>query len=190
MEKVIMLICTLFIIGCGGQSQDLETGNSVKLSKEEVEVAGNDQNMIAQFLIKNAILREKEVITFTKEEEKRLENLKDNLELEFFIEKNSVNGTEANPLEILKVYEDNKDKFNGTKLEVVAPQIEQLIINQKLQKNKIRYINEIIAKYDLNAKLKEYSGNEDGKIDPEKDGELNQNKQAEDIEVRDLEIKE
>ncbi len=188
MKKLIMLFILLLIIGC----EEIQTNTTkeeyvVELTSEQKELAGNNQNIIAELLIKNAVLKEKELATLSKEEEKKLKNLIENVELEFFIEKNAAKGLEVDPVEIVNVYEANKEKFNGATIKEVAPQIKQLIINQKLQQGKIDYVNGIIAQYNLNDKLKEYSGNKDGNIDPEKSSNI---ENQEEIEVNDLEIKE
>lgn len=164
MKKFILLILTLFLISCGEESKKLSEVTIIELSDEERESAGDDQTVIAQLLIKNAILNDGRKEVLTEDETKRLVSLKENIEKEFFIEKNAVKGLEVDPIEILKVYEDNKDKLKGAGLEEVAPQIKQLIINKKIQQRKIDYINGIIKKYDLNSKLKEYSGDKEGRV--------------------------
>lgn len=166
MKKFILLILTLFLISCEEESKKLSEVTIIELSDEERESAGDDQTVIAQLLIKNAILNDGRKEVLTEDETKRLVSLKENIEKEFFIEKNAVKGLEVDPIEILKVYEDNKDKLKGAGLEEVAPQIKQLIINKKIQQRKIDYINGIIKKYDLNSKLKEYSGDKEGAINP------------------------
>lgn len=155
MKKIGIIICSLIIIGCNGEN-DSQNKNTISLTNKEVKSIGNNKSQAAQLLIKKAILKEKEKANFTEDEEKKIKNLKDNLEVEFFIEREAVKDITVDPVEIVQVYNQNKKSFGDRKLEAVAPQIKQLIIEEKIKINKTKYLNKIIEKYKLNDKLKEY----------------------------------
>lgn len=57
----------------------------IKLTKEEIEKLGENKDGIAQLLVRKAILAEMEKKKYTEEEKKYLEEMKINIEVEFYL---------------------------------------------------------------------------------------------------------
>ncbi len=57
----------------------------IKLTKKELEVLGENKDAIAQLLVRKAILEEMEKKEYTEEEKRYLEEMKLNMEIEFYL---------------------------------------------------------------------------------------------------------
>ncbi len=140
---------------------------AIDLTEDEEKIVEGDDNILAQLLLRKAIVKEMAVKVLTEAEENQLEKLKENLEVEYYLEKVTSKDVQINDIEVVKVYEENRDKFKDTKIEEAIPAIRQAIINKKLTDNKVTYLNGLVEKYNLNEKLKEYSQN--SKLDIKKE---------------------
>ena len=58
--------------------------------------------------------------------------------------------------EVLAIYNANKDKLKDIKMEIALPQIREQLFLQKVNNEKINYINSLIEKNQLNDKIKLY----------------------------------
>ena len=57
----------------------------IKLTKKELEALGENKDAVAQLLVRKAILAEMEKKEYTEEEKKYLEEMKLNMEIEFYL---------------------------------------------------------------------------------------------------------
>jgi len=167
-KKLLVLIGALTLlaacdVGSAGKSTATAAATPAKpveiaLTEDELKIANGNSNAVAQILVRKAILSEMKANPFTPEEIKVLDSAKENLEIEFYLDKEAQKTINVSGLdvEVLKVYESNKDKLENSDPEVVMPQLKQALIQQKVGAEKVNLINGLIAKYNLNDILKKY----------------------------------
>ena len=128
----------------------------IKLTKKELETIGENKDAVAQLLVRKAILTEMEKKEYTEEEKKYLEEMKINMEIEFYLNSIAQKTVQIYDYELLEVYKNNTEILKDKNTVDVYPQLQQALFNQKLGEEKIKVINEIIEKYGVNEILKEY----------------------------------
>ncbi|MDR3259072.1 MAG: hypothetical protein LBT51_05570 [Fusobacteriaceae bacterium] len=145
------LLASILLVGLSS------VGLAISLTEEELKIVNGNSNVGASLLVKKAILEEIKSSPFTEAEKKLIADAKENIEVEAFLNKLAQGNVVVSDEEVLKVYEDNKERF-GSDGDVVniMPQVKQLIFNQKLGEEKVKLVNMFIAKYNLNDILKKY----------------------------------
>ena len=128
----------------------------IKLTKEELEVLGENKDAIAQLLVRKAILNEMKTKEYTEEEKKYLEEMKINMEIEFYLNSIAQKTVQVFDYELLEVYKNNAELLKDKNTVEVYPQLQQALFNQKLGEEKVKVINELVEKYKINDILKEY----------------------------------
>ena len=93
---------------------------------------------------------------YTLEEKEALKENKENLEIEFYMNRLAVKKVNVSDEEVLAIYNANKDKLKDIKMEIALPQIREQLFLQKVNNEKINYINSLIEKNQLNDKIKLY----------------------------------
>ena len=128
----------------------------IKLTKEELEVLGENKDAIAQLLVRKAILNEMKTKEYTEEEKKYLEEMKINMEIEFYLNSIAQKTVQIFDYELLEVYKNNAELLKNKNTVDVYPQLQQALFNQKLGEEKVKVLNELVEKYKINDILKEY----------------------------------
>ena len=128
----------------------------IKLTQKELKIIGENKDAVAQLLVRKAILAEMEKKEYTEEEKKYLEEMKINMEIEFYLNSIAQKTVQIYDYELLEVYKNNTEILKDKNTVDVYPQLQQALFNQKLGEEKIKVINEIIEKYGVNEILKEY----------------------------------
>ena len=128
----------------------------IKLTKEEIEKLGGNKDGIAQLLVRKAILAEMEKKKYTEEEKKYLEEMKINIEVEFYLNSIAQKSVQIYDYELLEIYKNNTEVLKDKNTVEIYPQLQQALFNQKLGEEKVKVINEIVEKYKINNMLKEY----------------------------------
>jgi len=128
----------------------------IKLNDPELAQTGKNPDLVAQLLVRKAIEEEMVLKPFSEEERKQLENIKKNVEIEYFLNLRAEGKITVNDLEILELYRNNLAVLKDKKVEEIFPQLKQAVFNQKLGAEKAAIVNELVEKYGLNALLKEY----------------------------------
>ena len=128
----------------------------IKLTKEEIEKLGGNKDGIAQLLVRKAILAEMEKKKYTEEEKKYLEEMKINIEVEFYLNSIAQKSVQIYDYELLEIYKNNTEVLKDKNTVEIYPQLQQALFNQKLGEEKVKVINEIVEKYKINKILKEY----------------------------------
>lgn len=82
------------------------------------------------------------------------------MEIEFYLTTIAQNNITISDYELLEVYKNNTEILKDKTIMEVYPQLQQALINQKINEGKLVAINEIIEKHKLNEILKEYTGEE------------------------------
>ena len=80
------------------------------------------------------------------------------MEIEFYLTTIAQNNITISDYELLEVYKNNTEILKDKTIMEVYPQLQQALINQKINEGKLVAINEIIEKHKLNEILKEYTG--------------------------------
>ena len=128
----------------------------IKLTKEEIEKLGENKDGIAQLLVRKAILAEMENKKYTEEEKKYLEEMKINIEVEFYLNSIAQKAVQIYDYELLEVYKNNSELLKDKNTVEIYPQLQQALFNKKLGEEKVKVINELVEKYKINDVLKEY----------------------------------
>lgn len=158
-KKIILLslgILVLGLVGCQTNKKDVTKNNKdiVTLTKNEKELANGNPNIGAQLLVRKAVLNEMKQADISDKEKFELEFIKDNIAINYYLEKMLDKNIQITEATIQQVYEENKDKFPDKSLEEVHDQIEQLLLEQMKNEKLITYYNQLVAKYKLNDALK------------------------------------
>ena len=128
----------------------------IKLTKKELEALGENKDAVAQLLVRKAILAEMENKEYTEEEKKYLEEMKLNMEIEFYLNSIAQKTVQVFDYELLEVYKNNTELLKDKNTVEVYPQLQQALFNQKLGEEKVKVINGLVEKYKINDVLKEY----------------------------------
>lgn len=128
----------------------------IKLTKEELEALGENKDAIAQLLVRKAILSEMEKKEYTPEEKKYLEEMKLNMEIEFYLNSIAQKTVQIYDYELLEIYKNNTELLKDKNTVEIYPQLQQALFNQKLGEEKVKVINELVEKYKINDVLKKY----------------------------------
>jgi len=128
----------------------------IKLTKKELEALGENKDAVAQLLVRKAILAEMENKEYTEEEKKYLEEMKLNMEIEFYLNSIAQKTVQIFDYELLEVYKNNTELLKDKNTVEVYPQLQQALFNQKLGEEKVKVINGLVEKYKINDVLKEY----------------------------------
>ena len=128
-----------------------------KLTKEELKKLNGNQDGIAQLLVRKAILAEMENKEYTEEEKKYLEEMRLNMEIEYYLNSIAQKTVQIYDYELLEVYKNNAEFLKDKNTMDIYPQLQQALFNQKLGEEKVKVINGIVEKYKINDLLKEYT---------------------------------
>ena len=128
----------------------------IKLTKEELKRLNGNKDGIAQLLVRKAVLTEMKNKEYTEEEKKYLEEMKLNMEIEYYLNSIAQKTVQIYDYELLEVYKNNAELLKDKNTVEIYPQLQQALFNQKLGEEKVKVINEIIEKYKINDRLKEY----------------------------------
>ncbi|WP_130890611.1 hypothetical protein LIY46_06895 [Fusobacterium varium] len=128
----------------------------IRLTEKELESVKENKDAVAQLLVRKAILAEMEAKEYNEEEKKYLEELKLNMEIEFYLGTLAQKNITISDYELLEIYKNNAEVLKDKNITEIYPQLQQSLINQKIGEEKLVIINSIVEKYNLNETLKEY----------------------------------
>lgn len=154
-KNLIILGAFVFLLsGCGTEQKPKEV--KISLTEQEVKDSENNSNAAAQILVKKAVLKEMENVKYSEEEKKELEEIKENIELEYFLNKKAMETANVDDMEVLQVYQNNIDKLKDADITAVLPQLKDQMLFQRREEEKVKYMNSLVEKYKLNDELKKY----------------------------------
>ena len=154
-KNLIILGAFVFLLsGCGTEQKPKEV--KISLTAQEVKDSENNSNAAAQILVKKAVLKEMENVKYSEEEKKELEEIKENIELEYFLNKKAMETANVDDMEVLQVYQNNIDKLKDADITAVLPQLKDQMLFQRREEEKVKYMNSLVEKYKLNDELKKY----------------------------------
>lgn len=159
MKKLIILSIILSLFSACNQTTSQQSKNQnikLELTQDELASIGNNSNAGASLLVRKAVEKEMVSNKYTPEEEKELEKAIENLKIEFFLNRKASKNTQVTDVEVLQVYKDNAEKLKDADIVQVLPEIKNKIFLQKVGEEKIKYMNSLVEKYDLNSILKKY----------------------------------
>ena len=154
-KNLIILGAFVFLLsGCGTEQKPKEV--KISLTEQEMKDSENNSNIAAQILVKKAVLKEMENVKYSEEEKKELEEIKENIELEYFLNKKAMETANVDDMEVLQVYQNNIDKLKDADITAVLPQLKDQMLFQRREEEKVKYMNSLVEKYKLNDELKKY----------------------------------
>lgn len=153
MKKLIIISTLLALFSACNQTLN-QPNNTLSLTKEGLATIGNNSNAAASLLVKKAVEKEMSTYQYTTEEKQELDKAIENLKLEFFLNRVASKNTVVNDVEVLQIYKDNADKLKDSDIIKVLPEIKQ-----RVSEEKVKYMNSLVTKYDLNNILKKYFPN-------------------------------
>lgn len=162
MKKQLLLLSAVFVLlmaGCetnGNTKTTASKANPVVLTEAEIKEIGTDSNAAAQLLVKKAILKEMSESNYTEQEKKELDEIKENIEMEYFLNKKASESAAVDDMEVLQVYQDNLDKLKDSDIVQVLPQLKNQMLLQRREEAKVNYMNSLVEKYDLNSEIKKH----------------------------------
>ena len=128
----------------------------IKLTKKELETLGENKDAVTQLLVRKAILTEMKNKKYTEEEKKCIEEMKLNMEIEFYLSSIAQKTIQIFDYELLELYKNNTELLKDKNTAEVYPQLQQVLFNQKLGEEKIKVINGLVEKYKVNDVLEDY----------------------------------
>ena len=155
-QLIILSAFVLLLGGCGNEESKAPKVAAIKLTEQEIKDTGNNSNIGAQLLVKKAVLKEMNGVKYTEDEKKELEELKKNIEIEYFLNKKAMETTNVDDMEVLQVYQNNIDKLKEADIVTILPQLKEQMLLQRREEEKVKYMNSLVEKYDLNSELKKY----------------------------------
>lgn len=158
MKKLIIISTLLALFSACNQTLN-QPNNTLSLTKEELATVGNNFNAAASLLVKKAVEKEMSTYQYTTEEKQELDKAIENLKLEFFLNRVASKNTVVNDVEVLQIYKDNADKLKDSDIIKVLPEIKEKLFLQRVSEEKVKYMNSLVTKYDLNNILKKYFPN-------------------------------
>ena len=157
-QLLLSMIFVLLMAGCGANGNaNTNTATKVQpitLTETEMKEVGTNSNAAAQLLVRKAILKEMGENKYTEQEKKELEEIKKNVELEYFLNKKAMESVKVDDMEVLQVYQNNIDKLKDTDIVQVLPQLKDQMLLQRREEAKVNYMNSLVEKYDLNSEIK------------------------------------
>ena len=155
-QLMILAVSAFLVGGCGAKETAAPKIDKITLTEQEIKDTQKNSNAAAQLLVRKAILKEMNDVKYSEEEKKELEELKKNLELEYFLNKKAMETTAVDDMEVLQVYQNNIDKLKEGDIVEILPQLKNQMLLQRREEEKVKYMNSLVEKYDLNSELKKY----------------------------------
>lgn len=159
MKKIIILAVIFSLVSACNQASVSQTGNkdiNFELTQDELQSIGNDSTKGASILVKKAIKKEMMEYQYTLDEKKELEKAIEDLKMEFFLNRIASKNTYISDTEVLQLYKDNVEKLKDTDIVQILPEIKNQLFLQKVGNEKVKYMNSLVEKYDLNTVLEKY----------------------------------
>lgn len=158
MKKQLMILTAsvLLIGGCGVKESTASKIAKITLTEQEAKDTAENSNAAAQILVRKAILQEMRGVKYSEDEKKELEELKKNVEIEYFLNKKAMETANVDDMEVLQVYQNNIDKLKEGDIVTILPQLKNQMLLQRREEEKVKYMNSLVEKYDLNNELKKY----------------------------------
>lgn len=159
MMKKTLGILALFVVllsGCENNSGSKQPEKqTVSLTQEELLRVQNSPNEAAPLLVKKAVLKEMDTEKLTPEETKQIEEIKQNVAIDYFLNKKAAESVFIAPEEAETIYKENAKSFKNMTKEQAVAAINNQLFYQRREAEKTRYLNILVKKYNLNEKLNE-----------------------------------
>ena len=183
-KQILMLSAFVFLfVACENKQEVKESpkASNIVLTEEEVKSSENNSDIGAQILVRKAILKEMDEEKYTPEEKKELEEIKKNVEMDYFLNKKAMETTNVDDMEVLEVYQNNIEKLKDGDITLILPKLKEQMILQRREEEKIKYMNSLVEKYNLNEELRKHFSEEGKNI--EENISKEENKEVENIKT-------
>lgn len=154
-QLLLLLITASILIGCE-KTADTSVKKEVSLTEKELKEINGNPTTAAQMLVRKAILNEVKGEKYTEEEKKSIDIIKENVEIEYFLNKKAQEVVIIDNNEIAKLYENNKENFKNVSKEQALAYLKEQVFLHRMDAEKTKYINILITDYGLNKKITEY----------------------------------
>ena len=162
-KQILMLSAFVFLfVACENKQEVKESpkASNIVFTEEEVKSSENNSDIGAQILVRKAILKEMDEEKYTPEEKKELEEIKKNVEIDYFLNKKAMETTNVDDMEVLEVYQHNIEKLKDGDITLILPKLKEQMILQRREEEKIKYMNSLVEKYNLNEELRKHFSEE------------------------------
>lgn len=183
-KQILMLSAFVFLfVACENKQEVKESpkASNIVLTEEEIKSSENNSDIGAQILVRKAILKEMDEEKYTPEEKKELEEIKKNVEIDYFLNKKAMETTNVDDMEVLEVYQNNIEKLKDGDITLILPKLKEQMILQRREEEKIKYMNSLVEKYNLNEELRKHFSEEEKNI--EENISKEENKEVENIKT-------
>lgn len=167
-KQILILSAFVFLfVACENRQEVKESpkASNIVLTEEEVKSSENNSDIGAQILVRKAILKEMDEEKYTPEEKKELEEIKKNIEMDYFLNKKAMETTNVDDMEVLEVYQNNIEKLKDGDITLILPKLKEQMILQRREEEKIKYMNSLVEKYNLNEELRKHFSEEEKNIE-------------------------
>ncbi len=133
-------------------SQDIVT-----VTKEEIQMSRGNADVIKTLVINKVILDDiKNNSLFEKDEEKTLKQIKDNILLNYFVEKYVRDKMEVTDEEIEEIYNSDKELYENMKKSDALNEIRENLYENKETKIQLELVQEMARKYRVLEEIEKY----------------------------------
>lgn len=132
-----------------------EKVTEISLTQDELKTVEN-KDAVASLLVKKAISKEMKEVAYTDEEKKALNNSIEDIKMEFYLDYLAKKDVTVDDAEVLKFYQDNEKLFANQDITLVFPKIKEVLYNQKIYDKKVKYLDDLVLKYNLEDTMKKY----------------------------------
>lgn len=133
-----------------------EKVTEISLTQDELKTVENNKDAVASLLVKKAISKEMKEVAYTDEEKKALNNSIEDIKMEFYLDYLAKKDVTVDDAEVLKFYQDNEKLFANQDITLVFPKIKEVLYNQKIYDKKVKYLDDLVLKYNLEDTMKKY----------------------------------
>lgn len=161
MKKYLLILGILTVLFAGCQqmkteAKETEPKTEISLTSAELKNIQNKPDEIRLSLIKKSILKEMAEMKYSEEEKTELKNIKEEIDIEYFLNKTAMAKVNIADSEVLEIYQKNIDKLKDYDINSVLAEIKNNMIMQQLYAEKLNYVNSLIEKYNIEQTVQKY----------------------------------
>ena len=129
----------------------------VVLTREDLQFTRGNSDVMKTFVINKVILENAKKNKFEIEEKDNLTLIENNVLLNYYADRSVKDKIRISQQEIEKIYNENKENFGQTPVDVAYNQIGNALVGEKATQLKQELSKEVAKEYNIDAKLAKYS---------------------------------
>ncbi len=130
--------------------------SDVKFSKEDAKISQRNPEVMRTILMNRIISEDMSRGSFENDEKVLLNEIKENVLINYFIDKSIRDKVSVSQMEVEQVYNDNKENFANAPIEAAYNQIGNSLVMQKANQLRNELVEEISNKYKVEEVLNRY----------------------------------